>query len=130
MFVTKSVIPLYAHPDSHSSKFFLPATHLTIWSFARKPQFFVVGRTVTTLSLSFASVQHVLFCSNSPLLPADFSVGLPLTSLRRASSSNLQFVNSHRSTSSQFSPDTALALTMASSIANLLSVDAGAAPSL
>ena len=52
---------------SHSSNFLLPATHLTIWSFARKPQFFVVGRTVTDLSLSFASVQHVLFCSNSPL---------------------------------------------------------------
>ena len=48
-------------------KFFLPATHLTIWSFARRPQFFVVGRTVTNLSLSFASVQHVLFCSISPL---------------------------------------------------------------
>ena len=48
-------------------KCFLPATHLTIWSFARRPQFFVVGRTVTNLSLSFASVQHVLFSSHSPL---------------------------------------------------------------
>ena len=48
-------------------KFFLPATHLTIWSFACRPQFFVVGRTVTNLSLPFASVQHVLFCSNFPL---------------------------------------------------------------
>ena len=48
-------------------KFFLPATHLTIWSFARRPQFFVVGRTVTNLSLPFSSIQSVLFCSKSPL---------------------------------------------------------------
>ena len=63
-------------------KIFLPATHLTIWSFARRPQFFVVGRTVTNLSLPFTSIQHVLFRSNSPLcLLQNFSVGLPLTSL-------------------------------------------------
>ena len=48
-------------------KIFLPATHLTIWSFTRRPQFFFVRRTVTNLSLPFTSIQHVLFCSNSPL---------------------------------------------------------------
>ena len=47
--------------------FFLPATHLTIWSFARRPQFFVVGRTVTNLLLPFSSIQHILSCSISPL---------------------------------------------------------------
>ena len=38
----------------------------------------------------------------STVLPAEFSVGLPLTSLRRASSINLQFDISHRSTTRQF----------------------------
>ena len=61
------VIPWYAHPDSHSSNFSCLQPIFTIWSFARRPQFFVVGRTVTNLSLLFAFVQHVLFCSNSPL---------------------------------------------------------------
>ena len=52
-------------------KFFLPATHLTIWSVARKPPLFVAGSTVTDLSLSFASVQHVhcasfrIFCGTA-----------------------------------------------------------------
>ena len=48
--------------------------------------------------------------------------------LEACSSSNLQFDISHRSTSNQSHRTLPLALTMASSIANLLSVDAGAAP--
>ena len=69
-----------------------------MWSFARRPQFFVVRRTVTNLSLMFALVQHVLFCSNSPLCFLQTFVGLPLTFLRRVSSSNLRFDISHLST--------------------------------
>ena len=75
----------------------------TIWSFARRPQFFVVGRTVTNLSLLFGVCPACqLLQSFSTVLPAEISAGLPLTSLRRVSSSNLQFDISYRSTSSQF----------------------------
>ena len=52
---------------SHSSKSFLPTTQITICLSVRKPRCFVARRTVTDLSFSFASVQHVLFCRNSPL---------------------------------------------------------------
>ena len=62
-FVTKSVIPFVRTSRFTLLKFFLPTTHFTICLFARRPRFFVEGRTVT--DLSFASVQHVLFCSNS-----------------------------------------------------------------
>ena len=67
-FVTTSVIPLIVRTSRFTLlKIFLPATHLTICLFARRPRFFVARRTVTDLSLPFASVQHVLFCRNSPL---------------------------------------------------------------
>ena len=64
--VTKSVVPWNAHPDSHCSNFSCLQPIFAIWSFARRPQFFVAGRTATNLSLMFAFVQHVLFCSHSP----------------------------------------------------------------
>ena len=74
-----SVIPLDAHPDLHFSKSFLPTTHHAGCLFTRRPRFFVARRTVTNLSLSFASIQHVLLCCSSPLPHSELSVKLSQT---------------------------------------------------
>ena len=94
---------LNAHSDLHSLKTFLPTTHFTSCLFTRRPRFFAARRTVTNLSFLSASIQHVLFCCDPPLgLIQNFSVKLPQTSSRHASSSNLRFEILHRAISNQF----------------------------
>ena len=55
------------HSDLHSLKTFMATIHLTSCLFTHRPRFFVARRTVTNLSFLSASIQHVLFCCNSPL---------------------------------------------------------------
>ena len=123
-------------------KFLLPAIHLTIRRINLVHSFHTSGKFCVSIILRrqtncYDPLFLACVCPAYPLLQEsstgphrEFSAELPPISSRHVSSSNLRSDIEYQSIVDQFRRTLLSALIMTSSIANLLSVDAGAAPSL